>query len=77
MYVSIEEETRLTAVNCCNLKNKYQADVTYCFIILMIGSKCFGHCNDQHQELTTIVLFTSLAISLGCCCLEVRCREAG
>ena len=59
--VSIEEETRLTAVICCNLKNKKKLDATYGFIILMIGSTCFGYSYAHHQELTTIVLITTLA----------------
>jgi len=33
------------------LKNKNQLDATYCFIILMIRSTCFGHCYAHHQEL--------------------------
>ena len=38
----------------------------------MIGSKCFGHSYAQHQEITTIVLITTLAVPfLGYCCLEV------
>jgi len=44
----------------------------------MIGWTCFGHCYAHHQELTTIVLITTLAVRfLGCCWLEVRCRQAG
>jgi len=44
----------------------------------MIGRTCFGHCYAHHQELTTIVLITTLAVRfLGCCWLEVRCRQAG
>jgi len=44
------------------LKNKNQLGATYCFIILMIGSTCFGHCYAHHQELMTIVLITTWAI---------------
>ena len=33
-----------------------QLDATYCFIILMIGSTCFGHCYVHHQELTTVAV---------------------
>jgi len=47
---------------CSILKNKNQQDATYCFIILMIGSTCFGHYYAHHQELTTIVLITALAL---------------
>ena len=35
------------------LKDKNQLDATYYFIVLMIGSTCFGHCYAHHQELTT------------------------
>ena len=56
------------------LKNKNQLDVTYYFIVLLIGSTCFGHYCAHHQELTTIMLITTLVDSfLGCCRLEVRC----
>ena len=36
------------------LKNKIQIDVTYYFIMLMLGSICFGHHYAHRQELTTI-----------------------
>jgi len=39
-----------------------QLVATSCFIILMIGSTCFGHYYAHHQELTTIVLTTILAV---------------
>jgi len=49
-------------------------DVTYYFIVLLIGSTCFGHCYAHHQELATVMLITTLVVSfLGCCRLEVRC----
>ena len=66
-----------SSVTIWNLKNKNQLDATYCFIILMIGSTCFGYYCAHHQELTTIVLITTWAFRiLGCCWLEVRCRQA-
>ena len=66
---------RYTAVE---LKNKNQLDATYCFVILMIGSTCFGHCYAHHQELTTIVLMITWVVRfLGCCWLDVGCRQAG
>jgi len=40
-------------------ENKKQLDANSCFIILMIRSTCFGHFYAHHQELTTIVLFTT------------------
>ena len=55
------------------LKNKNQLDATY-FIVLLIGSTCFGHYYAHHQELATIMLITTLVVSfLVCCSLEVRC----
>jgi len=38
------------------MKNKIQLDPTYYFIMLMLGSTCFGHHYAHHQELTTIAL---------------------
>jgi len=35
-------------------REENQLDVTECFIALMIGSTCFGHFYDHHQELETI-----------------------
>ena len=40
------------------LKNKNQLDATYYFIVLLIGSTCFGHYYAHHQELATIMLIT-------------------
>ena len=60
------------------LKNKNQLEATYFFIILMISSKCFGHYYAHPQKLTTIVLIITWAVRfLGCCWLEVWCRQAG
>ena len=60
------------------MENKNQLVATYCFIILMIGSTCFGHCYAHHQELTTTVMITTLTVLfLGYCWLEVKCRQAG
>jgi len=53
---------------------KKQLDATYYFIVLLIGSTCFGHYYAYHQELATIMLITTLVVSfLVCCRLEVRC----
>ena len=41
---------------------KNQLDATYNFIILIIGSTCFGHCYANHHELTTVVLVITLAV---------------
>jgi len=40
-------------------ENKIQLDATYYFIMLMLGSTCFGHHYAHHQELTTIALVTT------------------
>jgi len=44
------------------MTNKNQLDATY-FIVLLMGSTCFGHCYAHHQELTTIMLITTLVVS--------------
>ena len=60
------------------LKNKIQLDATYYFIMLMLGSTCFGHHYAHHQELTTIALVTTEAVWFSSCCwLEVKCRHDG
>ena len=60
------------------LKNENQIDATYYFIILRIGSTCFGHFYAHHQELATVMLIATLVLSfLVCCRLEVRCGLAG
>ena len=33
------------------------------FIVLLIGSTCFGHYYAHHQELATIMLITTLVVS--------------
>ena len=59
-------------------KNKTQLDATYYFIVLLIGSTCFGHYYAHHQELATVMLITTLVVSfLVCCRLEVGCGKAG
>ena len=42
------------------LKNKNQLDATYYFIVLLIGSTCFGHYYAHHQELMTIMLIAGM-----------------
>jgi len=57
---------------------KNQLDAIYYFIVLLIGSTCFGYYYAHHQELATMMLITILVVSiLVCCSLEVRCGEAG
>jgi len=57
-----------------NWRIKNQLDVTCYFIVLLIGSTCFGHYCAHHKELATIMLITTLVVSFSVCCmLEVRC----
>ena len=44
------------------MKNKIQRDATYYFIMLILGSICFGHHYAHHQELTAIALVTTQAV---------------
>jgi len=53
---------------------KNQPDATNYFIVLLIGSKCFGHYYAHHQKLATMLLIITLVLSfLVCYVLEVRC----
>ena len=38
------------------MEDKIQIDATYYFIMLMLGSTCFGHYYAHLQELSTIAL---------------------
>jgi len=38
-----------TCEHVYELKNKIQLDATYYFIMLMLGSTCFGHLYTHHQ----------------------------
>ena len=44
---------------------KNQLDATYYFIVLLIGSICFGHYYAHHQELATVILITTLVVSFS------------
>jgi len=44
-------------------------DVIYYFIVLLIGSTCFGHYYAHHQELATMMLITTLVVSF--------CKDGG
>ena len=64
--VSVHYTFELLRDNSCiiyryktELKNKIQLDATYYFIMLMLGSTCFGHHYAHHQELTTIAFVTT------------------
>ena len=45
------------------MKNKNQLDATYYFIVLLIGSTCFGHYYAHHLELATKMLIIKLVVS--------------
>jgi len=65
---------RPNSVRLLFLEIKNQLDVIYYFIVLLIGSTCFGHYYDHHQELATMMLITTLVVPfLVCCRLKVRC----
>jgi len=49
-----------TLHHCDNRRIKNQLDITYNFIVLLIGSTCFGHYYAHHQELATMILITTL-----------------
>jgi len=53
----------LDRASLSELENKNQLDATYYFIVLLIGSTCFGHYCAHHQDLTTIVLITTMVVS--------------
>ena len=48
---------------------KNQLVATYYFIVLLIGSTCFGHYYAHNQELVTIMLITTLVVSF--------CKDGG
>ena len=71
---SVQFDICWTVHHCDNWRIKNQIDVTYYFILLLIGSTCFGHYYAHHQELATMMLITALVLSiLVCCRLEVSC----
>ena len=51
---------RFTENGRTELKNKNEQDAIFYFIVLLIGSTCFGHYYAHDQELTTIMLITTL-----------------
>jgi len=55
-------------------ESKNQLDATCYFIVLLIGSTCFGHYCAHHQEIGTMMLITTFIVSfLVCSMLEGRC----
>jgi len=46
-----------------NWRMKNQLDATYYFTVLLIGWTCFGHYYAHNQELSTIMLITTLVVS--------------
>jgi len=53
--------------NGISIQNKIQLDATYYFILLMLGSTCFGHHYTHHQEITT----TAFGYHISCLVLEL------
>jgi len=45
-----------------NWRIKNQLDATCYFIVLLIGSTCFGHYYAHHQEFATMMLITTLVV---------------
>jgi len=62
-----------TVHHCDNWRIKIQLHATYYFIVLLIGSTCFGHYYAHHQELTTIMLINTLVVSFLVCCRLESC----
>ena len=55
-------------------ESRNQLDDIWYFIVFLIRSTCFKHYYAHHQELATMMLFTTLVMSfVVCCMLEVRC----
>ena len=55
-------------------ESKNQIDATIYFIVLLKGLTRIKHYYAHHQELATMKLIITLAVSfLVCCRLEVRC----
>ena len=52
-----------------NWRIKKQLDAIYYFIVLLIGSTCFGHYYAHHQELATMMLITTLVVSF---CKDIK-----
>jgi hypothetical protein len=70
--LEIKSDVYWTVHHCDNGRIKNQLDATYYFIVLLIGSTCFGHYYAHYQELATMTLITTLVVSfLVCCTLEV------
>ena len=60
-----------TVHHCDKWRMENQLDATCYFIVLLIGSKYFGHYYAHHQELATMMLITTLVVSfLVFCRLE-------
>ena len=57
-----------STVRYVNWRIKNQLDATYYFIVLLIGSTCFGHYYAHHQELKTMMLIITMVVSFLVCC---------
>ena len=67
-YELIESGVYRTVHHCDNWRKGNQLDATCYFIVLFIGSTCFGHYYAHHQELATMMLITTLVVSFLVCC---------
>ena len=63
-----EQCTNITYHGCSGINWIFMNDATY-FIVLLIGSTCFRRYYAHHQELTTIMLITTLVVSF--------CKDGG
>ena len=52
---------------------RFVLGLLHCYIMLLIGSTCFGHYYVHHQELATIMLITTLVVSFLDCCIIILC----
>jgi len=70
---SNESDVYWTVHHCDNWWIKNRLDVICYFIVILVGSTCFGQYSAHHQELATMMFITTLVVSfLVCCMLEVR-----
>jgi hypothetical protein len=59
----VESQFTFTCDYTVNCRIKSQLEVTYCFIVPLLGSTCFGHYYAHYQEFATMMLITTLVVS--------------
>ena len=71
IYLSLHKKSSMNycKTNADNWRIKNQLDAICYPIILLIGLTCFGHYYAHHQELTTVMLITTLVVSF--------CKDGG